>query len=149
MASVLDDLAGIIGDAFADVFYAATLHHVTGRVSDGRGGGTTSRADYPARALVDDYSAWVRSTLGIPDAERKIIVLGASVAVIPAPGDVVTVQGGSWLIVDTKRDPAAAAYECRSKPVPAPGPPTPTVSLTGLALKFNVTKNSSYIGQVI
>lgn len=144
MSDILASIRTAIGSAFAGVFDAATLYRVASRTSDGRGGYRMTREDYTAKALVDDYSAFLRGTLGIPAAERKLIILGASCSVTPIPGDIVTVQGGSWEVIEVKRDPAAAAYECRSKPAPAPTPSTFFVSLD-----FRELRNSMYIGQVI
>lgn len=142
MSDILTSIRTAIGSAFATVFDAATLYRTTLRASDARGGRRLQWASYTAKALVDDYSAFLRSTLGIPASERKLIILGTSCEVTPQPGDIVTAQGASWELIEIKRDPAAATYECRAKPAPAP-------SLAVVAaLRFNDARNSQYIGQV-
>lgn len=141
--SILDSIQATVASAFADVFYPATLYSPHLRHSDGRGGRIPTYTAYTAKALVDDYSVWLRSQLGIPAAERKIIILGGSVSRVPKAGDVVTVQGGSWEIIEIKRDPAAATYECRSKPARAPE------RLYSPALWFNDVRHSMYAGQVV
>jgi hypothetical protein len=120
MSSILDSIRAAAGSAFATIFDAATLYRVTTRVADGRGGWVQVWSTYTARALVDDYSTFLRGTLGIPVSERKIIVLGASCTIEPTVGDLITAQGATWEITEVKRDPAAATYECRSKPAPTP-----------------------------
>lgn len=120
MSDILDSIRNAIGSAFATIFDTATLYRVSARTSDGRGGYAMTRTSYTAKALVDDYNAFLRGTLGIPMAERKLIILGTSCAVEPIPGDIVTAQGASWEVIEVKRDPAAATYECRAKPAPTP-----------------------------
>jgi len=143
MSSILDSIRTAVGSAAAPLFDAATLYRIASRTSDGRGGYRVTREDYTAKALVDDYSAFLRGTLGIPAAERKLIILGASCSVVPQPGDIVTAQGASWELIEIKRDPAAAAYECRAKPATAP-------AATGfyVSLDFREVRNSMYLGQV-
>lgn len=120
MSAILDSIRAAVGSAFTNIFDAATLYRITVRASDGRGGYAPVYDPREARALVDDYSTFLRGSLGIPAAERKIIILGASCNVEPMVGDVLTAQGASWEVIEVKRDPAAATYECRSKPAPTP-----------------------------
>jgi hypothetical protein len=141
--SILDTVAATVAAAFANVFYPATLYSPHLRHSDGRGGRVPTYTAYTGKALVNDYSVFLRGTLGIPASERNVILLGGSFTVIPKVGDVVTVQGASWEVIEIKRDPAAATYECRSKPATAP---TRTYSPT---LRFNEARHSMYVGQVV
>ena len=120
MSAILDSIRAAAGSAFATIFDEATLYRVTTRISDGRGGWAQVWSTYTARALVDDYSTFLRGTLGIPASERKIIILGASCAVAPSVGDLITAQGATWEVIEVRRDPAAATYDCRSKPAAVP-----------------------------
>jgi hypothetical protein len=141
--SILDSVAAAVASAFANVFYPATLYSPHMRHSDGRGGRIPTYTAYTAKALVDDYSAFLRGTLGIPANERNIILLGGSMSVVPKPGDVVTVQAASWEVIEVKRDPAAATYQCRSKPAATP------TRLYSPTLRFNEARHSMYVGQVV
>lgn len=115
--TILDSLPGTINSALGGMMRDATLTKVSARTSDGRGGFTNTTTTHTCKALVSDYSAFVRGQLGIPSNERKVLVLAASVtpAAVVAPGDKITIQGRTWDVVEVTSDPANATYEARSK----------------------------------
>lgn len=114
--SILDDLPDVIAEALDEVFRNATLKVPGAQVSDGQGGYISGPpVEYPCKALVDDYSDFRRSALGIPSNDRKIIILAASVAVSPAVGHAIRAVGRDWQIVSLSRDPAAATWECQGR----------------------------------
>ena len=115
--SILDALPGIAAGAFGGLFRDAVLTRGAAKVSDGRGGfmsvGTTTQA---CKAIVDTFSDIRRAAAGIPDSDRKITVLGATLGgLIPADGDRINVEGRDWTVVGVGRDPAAATYELQAR----------------------------------
>lgn len=116
MTNLLTGLDKLIADIAGPlVFGAASLRRVA-RVADGRGGQTETETAADCQVLVTDYSAFSKSSLGIPDTDRKILVLGHGLTPPPAPGNILVIDGYRWVIVQTTRDPAKAVYECQSRP---------------------------------
>lgn len=114
--SILDDLPDVIAEALDDVFRAGVLLVPGDKVSDGQGGFRPGPpVEHPCRVLVDDYSDFRRSSLGIPANDRKIIILAASAPVSPAVGHAVRAEGRDWSIISLSRDPAAATWECQGR----------------------------------
>lgn len=113
--SILDSLPATIASAMSPLFRDATLHRITGRTTDGRGGFTNTVTDDACKALVTEYTAWQRQAMGIPANERKILILAATLDGAPKPSDKITIQDRTWSIVDVGSDPANATYECRGR----------------------------------
>lgn len=103
------------------VFRAATLHKSGGRVSDGRGGSIPTHVEYPCRALIDDYGDYARGMNDIPVKDRKALILAATLAVTPKPGDVLEIGGEGWELVEIRTDPATALFEAQARSSPIPG----------------------------
>lgn len=124
--SILADLKGVIGDALGDVFSGATLYQTAKGTSDGQGGFTAGRDDEIAcKAMVETYSD-ARISAGIPVADRKIIVLAASLrtGITPKNGDRIRVAALGqkvvpsdrlWTVVNVDRDPAGATWELQAR----------------------------------
>jgi hypothetical protein len=116
VSNLLTGLDKLIADIAGPlVFSAASLRRVA-RVSDGRGGWTETEAAEVCQALVTDYSAYAKGSLGIPDTDRKILLLGHGLTLPPQPGNIIVIEAYRWVIVQTMRDPAKAVYECQSRP---------------------------------
>lgn len=114
--SILDDLPEVIAGALDDVFRFATLQVPGPQVSDGQGGFISGPpTEHPCKALVDDYSDFRRSALGIPANDRKIIILAASVSVPLAIGHVIRAEGRDWHIVALTRDTARATWDVQGR----------------------------------
>lgn len=122
MANLLDLIATQVASALtsAGLTLPATLIKVTpgdrvpGRVSGGTNPTTTS---YAAQGLVDSYAtALIDGTL-IQENDRKILLLGASITsgAIPTNGDQITIEGGTYRVINVSRDPAAATYICQAR----------------------------------
>lgn len=113
---ILDDLPKIVKDATGDLLFKdASLTPTASRVSDGRGGYTeTPGAAVTVKALVTNYSDFVRAAGNIGEDERKVIILGHDIDP-PEPGNIVELEGETWKLVDAVRDPAKATYKCRAK----------------------------------
>ena len=116
MTNLLTGLDKLIADIAGPlVFSPASLRRVA-RVPDGRGGQTETETAVDCQALVTEYSLHARTALGIPDTDRKIMVLGYGLTPPPMTGNLLVVDGYRWVIVQTTRDPAKAVYECQCRP---------------------------------
>ena len=121
--SILTGLAEEALEDFADDFEEGTLIVPGARTPDGQGGFTNGTpTSYPCKALVVDYSDYRRQTLGIPATDRQVLVLGASVTVIPAKGHKITApdpaKGGeptTFEIIAKSGDPASAVYRLQGR----------------------------------
>lgn len=117
MTNLLTGLDKLIADIAGPlVFTPATLIRKT-RTADGRGGWTETETSVACQVLVSDYSAFSKSSLGIPDTDRKLMVLGYGLTPPPVPGNVIAVAGYRWVLVTTtSRDPASATFEFQGRP---------------------------------
>lgn len=117
MTNLLTGLDKLIADIAGPlVFTPATLIRKT-RTADGRGGWTETETSVDCQVLVSDYSAFSKSSLGIPDTDRKLMVLGYGLTPPPVPGNVIAVAGYRWVLVTTtSRDPASATFEFQGRP---------------------------------
>jgi hypothetical protein len=116
--SFLDDLPDLIADALGDDFRNGVLKIPGTSSPDGQGGWIPSDpVEHTCKALVDDYSDFRRSALGIPGVDRKIIVLAATVqgGARPAVGHTLSIEGRDWQLVGVSRDPASATWECQGR----------------------------------
>lgn len=112
--SILDALPGIAANAFGGLFRDAILSIPGAQTSDGRGGYTSGPAATAAcKAIVEGYDEFRRAAAQIPDTDRKVTVLGATLpaGVTPSAGGRITVEGRAWTIVGINRDPAGATFE--------------------------------------
>lgn len=76
---------------------------------------TTS--SHSARGIVDDYDEkQVDGTL-IQQGDRRVLLLGDTIAgrKVPEPNDEVTISGGTYVIVRVATDPDKAAYVCQAR----------------------------------
>jgi len=119
MANLLTGIDKLVADIAGPLLFAAAVLVRQTRVADGRGGWTVTDAEEACKALVTDYSAFSRGSLGIPDTDRKVLVLGHGLTAPPVPGNLLTIDGYRWRIVATTRDPAKAVYECQATPAGA------------------------------
>lgn len=116
MANFLTGLDKLIADIAGPLVFSAGVLVRQTRTADGRGGFTETETETACQVLVDDYSAFTKGSLGIPDTDRKIQVLGYGLTPPPVPGNLIVIDGYRWKIIATKRDPAEAVYECQSRP---------------------------------
>jgi hypothetical protein len=116
---ILERLPAIVNGALGSLVFKDAVLKVPGAAtSDGQGGFTNAApTERACKALVDDYSDARRQALGIPANDRKIIILGASIAAgaVPAVGHVVTIENRDWSVVAVMRDPAGATYEVQGR----------------------------------
>lgn len=66
------------------------------------------------RGIIDDYDTRLIDGTRVQAGDRKVLILGDSIApVVPKPDDQVTIEGATYRIVRVARDPAAATYTCQ------------------------------------
>ena len=98
----------------------ATLIKVTpgtrtpGAISAGTNPTETS---YACRGFVADYTAIEMQNTLIQRGDRKVVLLGASIASAqtPATDDKVTIDGATYRIITVNSDPAKATYTCQAR----------------------------------
>ncbi len=114
------DIAAIANDALGGILLDVT---VAPKVVTGIGPGkfvASWPVAHPGKGFVKDYSDFARAS-GIPATDRKIVVLakslldGSGTEVAPMRGDLVTVRGRTYDIIDVKRDPAGATWELQAR----------------------------------
>jgi len=109
--SVLNDMPGLINGALGAIAEDITLTQSDGLVADGQGGwtqGTTT--DYAGKGFIEDYTDKERLEGGVPETDRKILLLADSVNTEPSPQDRITVRGQTYQVIMGKTDPAQAVY---------------------------------------
>lgn len=116
------DIAGEILDALGDEVFDATLTRTTPGARDpsNLAGGASvgaSTASYACKGFVADYRASEIDGTIIRRGDRKVILLGASLAETfdPQPGDAVAIEGGAWKVINVERDPAGATFTCQAR----------------------------------
>jgi len=121
---VLDRVPGIVNNALGSLVFADGFLNVPGtQTSDGQGGwipGTP--VSHPCKAIVTDPSDYRRISLGIPATDRLVLVLGASLSVIPMAGHSITapdpLKGNAlttFAIIARSTDPAGALYKLQGR----------------------------------
>ena len=121
--SILDGIAEEALAAFGDDFRDATLLVPTAGTADGQGGNIPGApSEHPCKAIVTDPSDYRRIALGIPATDRLVLVLGASLSVVPLKGHSITapdpLNGNAlttFLIIARKADPAGALYKLQAR----------------------------------
>jgi hypothetical protein len=107
-------LAKTIGSAFKGLFLDAVLT----RETPGTGGDPFDPpppvvTTYSCKAVVEAYSDYFRKSGLVNAADRKVLILAASLAVKPQAGDRVTIQHITFTLSEVSTDPATAVWECR------------------------------------
>ncbi len=116
--SILDSIPALIAQtAGALLFEDATRTRAASQTSDGRGGYITVKETEAIRALVTDYSDYLKTVGGISGDERKILVQGEGLDAPIEQGETITIDGRVWSVLEVARDPASAVYEARCKAV--------------------------------
>lgn len=114
--SVLDSLPATINSAFKNIFYDAVMTVdviPTSPPYDPADPPAPVAVSYSCKAIVESYSDYFRKN-GLVDAkDRKVLILANSVAVKPAAGNRITIQGITFTIQEVSTDPATAVWECR------------------------------------
>lgn len=76
-----------------------------------------TETSHKARGWIESYEAKFIDGTTIRAEDRKVSLLGASIAgkKIPVQGDRVTIEGTTYRVIAVSRDPDAAAYELQSR----------------------------------
>lgn len=74
---------------------------------------------YPCKGFIDEFTDDYINLTNIKKSDRKIVILGASLAagIIPEPGDGIIAEGITFTIVPDGivRDPAGATFTCQAR----------------------------------
>ena len=116
-------LAKSIGKAFKSTFLDAVLTR-----DNATAGGTpydpspTSAATYPCKAIFAQWSDYIVAGGLVKGADRKILILATSLAIVPDIGDRVTIDGVTLTIYSegegraaVTTDPAKAIWTARAR----------------------------------
>lgn len=111
------DIAGKLNAAMGKLLFDVVLTKKTAslRPQNLTAGIDTREKDYTGKGFVEDYNERQIDGDRVQVGDRKITVLGASLAVVPEIGDSLTIESSTYIIVSVKRDPAGATYECQSR----------------------------------
>lgn len=112
------DIAGIINQEMGSLLLPLTVTRITDGVRTPGAivtGPTQATSVHAGRGIISDYETKFRANDLIKEGDREVMILGASIDIVPAPGDRVTIEGGTYDIVSVSRDPAAATYLCQSR----------------------------------
>ncbi|GGA64923.1 hypothetical protein [Pelagibacterium lentulum] len=71
--------------------------------------------DHVCRGFVDDYSTMLIAQSVVQIGDRKINIVANTLPVVPEPGDKITAQGQTFLVITVKRDPATAMWELQGR----------------------------------
>lgn len=113
MTSFLDDMQTSIGEAFADDFYPAAIARPgsIGGTDWNPSSGQPTEVDGTGLGIVLAYTTYELANTTATEQDRKIILLGYKLTLVPAPGDVITIRGSSYRVSDKiEADPALATY---------------------------------------
>ncbi|MEL6754950.1 MAG: hypothetical protein AAFP81_00830 [Pseudomonadota bacterium] len=132
---ILDSIPGLIESVMGDLLFEdGTMASKSGQSPDGRGGFKRSNVSVPVKALVEDYNDYIRATSGIPQNERKVLILGNSLSQTPKPEDIIIMGSQGWLVVEVSKDPANAVYTCRCRPTAVPSGINPVLIDAGASI---------------
>ena len=118
------DVSGQIHKHISPGIFDATLTKKvagTRTAADLAGGTNPVSTDYAARGVVSDYTDFQMQNSLIRKGDRQILLTGDSIASakVPVPGDRITIQGSTYVIVSrgVTSDPANAQYTCHCRSV--------------------------------
>jgi hypothetical protein len=116
--NALTPLPGLLASIAGPLLFGpATLFRAQSTSIDSNGQAFRSDVPETISGLEVEYTATHRAQAGIPETDRSLLVLGASLSAAPIPGDRVDINGLRYEIVRTQRDPARAVYECQARPI--------------------------------
>jgi len=125
MPSPLDALAGKIGKAFGGIFLDATLSRdgFTPDPAEPGEPGEITTATWPCKAIHEEWSTSYLAGGLVLAGERKVLVLAATLATEPKPGDRITIRGETFTVVPgasagapaVSTDPARATWTLRAR----------------------------------
>lgn len=115
-------LAAAIGKGMSSLFLKAILFVDAPGSGPVYRPGQPSTISYPCRAIVDEWSAYDRSSGLVAIKDRKILILAATLDVAPEEGNRIQIQGQTFRIVSdgganpaVSTDPATAVWVIRGR----------------------------------
>lgn len=120
MSSPLEGLAATVNSAMSFLFFPATLSRPH-RIGPGYNSVVAAPTLYTCRALVESYDFRFYKENLVPETDRKVMILSASVNPVTDPrlGDTLIVYGPSTetlkLVGEPKTDPAKAVWEVQGR----------------------------------
>lgn len=112
------DIAGILKSAMASGLLPVKLTRLQNgarTAGDLTAGPAVSRKTYNCRGVATEYALSQFDGDLVQKGDRKVLILGATLPanVVPQTGDLVAIEGVESQVVDVRRDPATATYECQ------------------------------------
>lgn len=83
------------------------------RAGNPTGGVASVETAYHGRGFMVDYRANQIDGTIIQVMDRQVVILGASIPVVPDTNDLLMAEGKEYTIVRVTRDPAGATYICQ------------------------------------
>lgn len=77
------------------------------------GGVSSVETPYRGRGFMVDYQANQIDGTIVQVMDRQVVILGASIPVVPDTNDLLIAEGKEYTIVRVTRDPAGATYTCQ------------------------------------
>lgn len=120
--SWLDDINEAVTDAFLDpesCFRDAQILRTIETPGGAYSTGTVSTVTQDCRCFVNEYTAFMRGHLGVPDNVVNVLILQKNDAgnwVTVQVGDTVRARGQDWRILRVSQDPARATWDCDGQP---------------------------------
>jgi hypothetical protein len=116
------DIAGKIARSLGPKLLPATLIKVIpgSRARANLAGGVhATTTEHTARGVVETYQAAQVDGAMILRGDRRVLLLAGTIAdgEVPAPGDRIEIEGGTYSVVGVERDPAGAQYSCHVRAV--------------------------------
>ena len=119
MSDLEGPIAEEIYEGLSDLFLDGTLHQTKKTGGGAFSAGSQSTTPTPIKGIIEEYSLFVRTQLGIPANDVKIIILRKRLdeaSIAPAVGDAVTLRGTRYRLLEAATDPAHATWTFRGQP---------------------------------
>lgn len=119
MTSILSSIQATVASALSGMFFDATL--TRDAETDDVDPAAPSTSTFSCKALVDDYSDYLKMNGVIKEGERRVLILAGTLSTRPIATDRIAATDATGVtatynILEVKTDPAVAVWECKSKP---------------------------------
>ena len=112
------DIAGIINKELGPLVLDLVVTKVTKgtRTAGSLTAGTQpTSVNYSGKGWTEGFKLGKYDESLVQSDDKKVIVLGSSITVVPEPNDEITIESFKYKIVGVERDPAGATYECHGR----------------------------------
>ncbi len=111
------DIKALIGQATAGQLVDGTLIRLTKGLRDPdnlTSGSLPEDEEFAFEGIVADYTDQQMASTTIQLGDRQVLIIAATISgTVPMTGDRITIEGSTYDVVNVKRDPAEATYECQ------------------------------------